>query len=601
MNHTVRQKILNNLTTELLYINSANGYNNSIAEVRKGYFSKATVNNYPTAFVQFGSDDLQEQIEGYTYGQSDLDVLVLVYINSPEATQVDDSELMIEDLYRFFNRDDSIPQAFTSSLESLDYVQNYKTVQVAPYIAGNKNYTAVAVVLKINYFNFIEPITPFPALDAPDLVLPLNNATDAEIYQNFNWDSVSEATNYTIQIATDDQFGNVVVEQSKLPTSSFTIPDDSGLTNLNEYYWRVKAFNTHVESEWSDTWSFIVNEDLTPAIPTLVAPLASTETISPVDFVWTTSARATSWDFQLANDSGFTSLLVDTTLTRTTYEYTPIANVLRYWRVRSRNTDGTSAWVSSTVTFNVVLAQTPSEIGSCILWTRSDLGVTTVTGNKVSAWTDQSGQSNNLTQGTDANRPVLTANVYGTKSGIYHDAVGSIRKVLGYNDTTGKFQITSGNSKSFMITILSDQTYLEGNNQNGIIALSNASFGHNWILGKYNDNLGNIRGVMQFPRYNTSQTVAVPLTNNLTQIIIIYDGTVCYSYKDGVLLNKFTRTITNPISNNTQTYLTIGAEYFTANNSQDFKGYTFEVAYWNKALTAAEIASLYKYHTAFYG
>lgn len=174
MDNTVRQRILTNLTEELMFINTTNGYNNSLVEVRKGYFSKAVINNYPTAFVQFGTDSMQSQMEGYTYGDSDLDVVVLVYINSPEETQVDDAESMVEDLYRFFNRDESIPKQYTSSLEELEYVQQYKTVQVAPYIAGNKNYTAIGVVLKINYFNFIYQLNPF----APTLLTPADNSVN---------------------------------------------------------------------------------------------------------------------------------------------------------------------------------------------------------------------------------------------------------------------------------------------------------------------------------------------------------------------------------------------------------------------------------------
>jgi len=172
MNNTVRQKILNNLTTELLLINTANGYNNTIAEVKKGYFPTTSINNFPTASVYFGPDIMQSQIEGYTYGDSDLDVVVLVYINSPEEEQVDAAEEMIEDLYRFFNRDESIPAAYTSTLEEITYVQNYKVVEANPYVAGNKNISSIGILIKINYFNFIEQLVPF----APTLLTPADDS-----------------------------------------------------------------------------------------------------------------------------------------------------------------------------------------------------------------------------------------------------------------------------------------------------------------------------------------------------------------------------------------------------------------------------------------
>jgi hypothetical protein len=78
--------------------------------------------------------------------------------------------------------------------------------------------------------------------------------------------------------------------------------------------------------------------------PVLVSPIGSTEVLETVDFVWEVSARSESYDFQLATDSGFVNLLVDTNLETTTYEYTFTSNNTFYWRVRGRNTYGVSTW-----------------------------------------------------------------------------------------------------------------------------------------------------------------------------------------------------------------------------------------------------------------
>ena len=53
-------------------------------------------------------------------------------------------------------------------------------------------------------------------------------------------------------------------------------------------------------------------------------------------------------------------------------------------------------------------AFTPTTISGCILWLRADLGVTLASG-KVSAWADQSGNSNNFSQGTAAQQPVFNS------------------------------------------------------------------------------------------------------------------------------------------------------------------------------------------------
>lgn len=64
------------------------------------------------------------------------------------------------------------------------------------------------------------------------------------------------------------------------------------------------------------------------------------------------------------------------------------------------------------VSYNTAVPQVTSNL---LLWLRSDSGVTT-SGGAVTAWADQSGNSNNATQGTGANRPTL--NTGSANSGI---------------------------------------------------------------------------------------------------------------------------------------------------------------------------------------
>ncbi len=51
----------------------------------------------------------------------------------------------------------------------------------------------------------------------------------------------------------------------------------------------------------------------------------------------------------------------------------------------------------------------PTRIGGCVLWLRSDLGITKDGSDLVSAWADQSGAGNDATQGTAANKPTWLA------------------------------------------------------------------------------------------------------------------------------------------------------------------------------------------------
>ncbi len=67
-----------------------------------------------------------------------------------------------------------------------------------------------------------------------------------------------------------------------------------------------------------------------------------------------------------------------------------------------------AAEVGSTYQFRATKVWKPTDISGCVLWLRSDLGVTQ-SGGLVSQWADQSGNNNHLTQTVEAKKPIYTA------------------------------------------------------------------------------------------------------------------------------------------------------------------------------------------------
>jgi hypothetical protein len=67
----------------------------------------------------------------------------------------------------------------------------------------------------------------------------------------------------------------------------------------------------------------------------------------------------------------------------------------------------------------------PTDIGGCVLWLRSDLGVTKDGGNLVSLVADQSTAGNNATQPTGGNKPLWVANQLNTYPCIRFDGATS--------------------------------------------------------------------------------------------------------------------------------------------------------------------------------
>ena len=98
--------------------------------------------------------------------------------------------------------------------------------------------------------------TALPPPVPPICLLPANNATGVSLTPLMDWDSLSTATGYRIQINTDSTFaGSPVFDTSGINRSQITVPAGK-LSQLTKYYWRVNATNTAGTSAWSNVWNF---------------------------------------------------------------------------------------------------------------------------------------------------------------------------------------------------------------------------------------------------------------------------------------------------------------------------------------------------------
>lgn len=98
---------------------------------------------------------------------------------------------------------------------------------------------------------------PLPPSTKVNLVNPPNNATNVLVNVDFKWDAVADADLYTLQIATDPEFTNIIVNNNKVFNNTKTIFNLPPLTKL---YWRVRAENDGGFSPWSDTWNFTTED-----------------------------------------------------------------------------------------------------------------------------------------------------------------------------------------------------------------------------------------------------------------------------------------------------------------------------------------------------
>jgi len=92
------------------------------------------------------------------------------------------------------------------------------------------------------------------SLDVPTLITPQNESGDLNPEEiSFSWSEVADATAYTIEISESVDFSTTYYYSTQGATSEVI----AGFACETAYFWRVKASNQTLESEWSEVWSFV--------------------------------------------------------------------------------------------------------------------------------------------------------------------------------------------------------------------------------------------------------------------------------------------------------------------------------------------------------
>lgn len=198
----------------------------------------------------------------------------------------------------------------------------------------------------------------FTTVDGPGLISPVNNAIGQSLTPVLDWNDVQNALSYSLQLSAEQSFNNLILNQSGLTVSQFTIPSNT-LTNNIKYYWRVRTIYTSGPSEWSAVFNFTT----IIAPPVLVSPLnESVDNVLTPMLDWNDVSGATGYKVQVSKFIDFSALLCEySELTEshlTLPENLLTTNTLYYWRVNATNSGGTSVW-SSIWSFKTLL--TPQE------------------------------------------------------------------------------------------------------------------------------------------------------------------------------------------------------------------------------------------------
>lgn len=151
---------------------------------------------------------------------------------------------------------------------------------------------------------------------AASLLLPASGIETNVSSLRFTWvsayDTISGLNRHSIQTGTSTAFSPLLIDSSTSTNTSATL----SLAGTETYYWRILAVDDAGNTSVSDSARFTIDTSA-PSAVTLGAPQNISETNSiPVLFTWSAATDTTStirYRLQLANDTGFDTIVIDST------------------------------------------------------------------------------------------------------------------------------------------------------------------------------------------------------------------------------------------------------------------------------------------------
>ena len=134
---------------------------------------------------------------------------------------------------------------------------------------------------------------------APTLVSPTNGALNVAATPTFTWNAVSGASTYSIQVATDPGFTNIVASATGIAGTSWT--SNVTLSTSTVYYWRVWAVNACGVGAYSAVWSFTTVAAPGDCGPGTTANVLFTDGFEAGFGTWTHGGTGDTWAIATTN------------------------------------------------------------------------------------------------------------------------------------------------------------------------------------------------------------------------------------------------------------------------------------------------------------
>jgi hypothetical protein len=177
----------------------------------------------------------------------------------------------------------------------------------------------------------------------PVLVSPPDKSTGVSLNVLLEWNEVKDAVKYQVQISGTEDMKELLLDTA---ITQLNLKAGEILQYNTVYYWRVRAVNGNVLSDWSQVWSFITVV-APPEVPVLLTPENnSTGVDRDTALSWLSVTGAEKYQVVISTRDDFSDVVLDTTITGIPLE---LRDMLSYdtkyfWHVRAANSGGESDW-----------------------------------------------------------------------------------------------------------------------------------------------------------------------------------------------------------------------------------------------------------------
>lgn len=178
----------------------------------------------------------------------------------------------------------------------------------------------------------------------PMIISPAELAANQKDTIKFVWENTAHSNYNRLQIATDQNFNDLIVNQNNIVDTFKTV---TGFKGLSTYYWRITASNLAGESIPSDARSFATGF---PVPPQLLLPADTSRGVSLTPtLVWQQSNSATKYKLQVAEGLSIipSKTILNAEVTDTLFILNTLKeNTIYTWSVAAMNTYGFSGFAN---------------------------------------------------------------------------------------------------------------------------------------------------------------------------------------------------------------------------------------------------------------